>query len=285
MPARSEDWVIGLSARVALKWCDAIVILNHASMDNTADIIDGIVFDYPGRVTVLEELNPKWDEMAHRQRMLDAARAEGATHIAIVDADEILTGNILNRIQLGIKMLAPGQVMQLPLYNLRHGIDQYHSNGVWGNRFASVCFMDRPDLHWSGDKLHHREPMAAGPLRLTKMQSHGDSGVMHLWGASERRLLAKHRKYKMIERVRWPHKRIAEIERMYNMAVYGQPADPPWKFAPVPQAWWDPYRDLMPWLTLAAEPHQERECEALLAEHGADYFSGLDLFYANYTVQ
>ncbi len=122
MAARSEDWVIGLSARVALKWCDAIVILNHASADNTADIIEGITFDHPGRVTVLEELNPKWDEMKHRQWMLETARAEGATHIAIVDADEIITGNILHRIPLGIKMLSPGQVRQRPLYNRRHGI-------------------------------------------------------------------------------------------------------------------------------------------------------------------
>ena len=39
MPLRNEAWIVGLSARVALKWCDGLVCLLHASTDGTADII------------------------------------------------------------------------------------------------------------------------------------------------------------------------------------------------------------------------------------------------------
>ena len=30
MPCRNSDWILGLTARAALLWCDGIAILNHA---------------------------------------------------------------------------------------------------------------------------------------------------------------------------------------------------------------------------------------------------------------
>ena len=35
MPARNEDWIIGLSARAALMWCDELIVMDHASTDRT----------------------------------------------------------------------------------------------------------------------------------------------------------------------------------------------------------------------------------------------------------
>src|SRR5262245_23758182 len=93
--ARNEDWVLGMSARAALMWCDHVVLFNHASTDDPGEVAAQVVAEYPERVTYLSDDDPTWKEMAHRQRMLDAARAAGATHIAIVDADEVLSGNLL----------------------------------------------------------------------------------------------------------------------------------------------------------------------------------------------
>jgi hypothetical protein len=33
MPVRGEDWILGLSARAALMWCDELVILLHSCTD------------------------------------------------------------------------------------------------------------------------------------------------------------------------------------------------------------------------------------------------------------
>ena len=39
MPVRNEAWCLGLTARAALKWCDELVILDHASNDATGENI------------------------------------------------------------------------------------------------------------------------------------------------------------------------------------------------------------------------------------------------------
>lgn len=115
---------------------------------------------------------------------------------------------------------------------------------------------------------------------------------MHLWGADERRLRAHHAWYKVTERLRWPERRVIDIEQMYSWAIKGiiptQLASS-WTFADVPPEWWAPYADLMHDLHLpSAEgtfqealyriPWQEAEVRRLVSEHGAEMFVGLDLF-------
>src|SRR4029077_11804069 len=119
MPARNEDWILGLSARVALCWCDELAILDHASDDGTPAIIEDLSREFRGRMIALREENSKWDEMGHRQALLNAARAACATHIALIDADEILTGNLLGSIRGMTERMPYGSILQLPGYNLR----------------------------------------------------------------------------------------------------------------------------------------------------------------------
>src|SRR5687768_3759320 len=99
LPAHNEAWVIGASLRAALRWCDAVVVLLHACTDTTPAIVDAIASEHPGRVEIIWDGDAKWSEMTHRQWMLEAARDMGATHLAIVDADEILTGNLIPQIR------------------------------------------------------------------------------------------------------------------------------------------------------------------------------------------
>src|SRR5580704_9704047 len=94
MPARNEAWVVGCSLRIALLWCDEVIVLDHASTDRTAEIVAEIAEQNPGRVHVISESCADWPEMSHRQRLLETARQQKATHVAIVDADEVLTGNL-----------------------------------------------------------------------------------------------------------------------------------------------------------------------------------------------
>lgn len=276
LPVHNEAWVIRASLRAVLDWCDAAVVLLHACTDWTAEIVQNIAAWNPGRVHILTDDDPVWREMQHRQSMLEAAREMGATHIAVVDSDEILSANLVPQIREQVERLRPGQLMMIPGYNLRGGLTHYHVNGLWGNRQFPVVFPDEPGMHWSGDLFHHREPMGA-LLQRVRLIDYGRGGILHLWGASERRLIAKHRMYKLTERLRWPEKSITEINRMYNLAIYGFVDDAPstWKYAPVPADWWGPYRA---GIDVDAVPSQEAECERLIAQHGREKFAGLDLF-------
>lgn len=269
MPARNEAWCIDLSARVALAWCDALVVGLHECEDETEAILDGI----DGEISKLRFTGRLWDEMPQRQAMLEEARRLKATHIAIVDADEVLTGNLVPTIREHAEALRPARILNLPGYNLRGGIERYHANGIWGQRWFSTVFKDHPSLCWRGDGYHHREPYGM-PLHPCAPIGQGAGGTLHLWGASERRLKAKHAWYKLTEALRWPQKPRAEIEQYYSMSML----DDGWRFAPVPAGWWEPHREALKYLDLAAEPWQEAEVRRLWVEHGAEKFAGLDLF-------
>lgn len=282
MPCRNEDWVLGLTARAALMWCDELILWLHSCTDGSRDIAVAVAHEHPGRVIIDVANDPTWAEMSHREQMLELARERGATHIAMVDADEILTGNLIGAHILSlynrIKHCGASHIFQIPLYNLRHGISQYHANGLWGNRIVSVAFADDPALHWAGDRFHHREPMGKRLTGFTPINQ-GDGGVMHLWGSSVDRCRAKHRLYRITERIRWPDKDVRNIERTYSQWEKGGLREDVsrWTFKEVPVAWWSPYEHLMKHLDIDRPNWQDAECERLIAQHGRDYFRGLSV--------
>ena len=278
MPVRNAAWVLGVSARVALLWCDALVILLHACTDRSAEIAAEVDREHPGRVRILTEDNPKWLEMDYRQRALEHSRTMGASHVAIVDADEILSGNLLGTIRSRVEAAGPRCIVQAPIFNLRDGIDRFHANGIWGNRYVSLAFGDAPRVGWSGDRWHHREPEGASTIGPPWLR-HSDGGVMHLWGSSLRRLKAHHAHYKVSERLRWPAKPIHEIDATYSLAIHGWPGGraSTWEFSPVPESWWSAYAGLRKHLDIDSPPWEEEEVRLLLRQHpGVE--RGLDLF-------
>lgn len=283
MPVRNEDWCLGLTARAALMWVDELVIGLHACTDRSETILYDIQLnEAKERLNYVDLPGDQWTEMSHRQMLLEAAREGGATHIAMIDADEILTGNLIGASILSlhnqIEHCGASHIFQIPLYNLRHGIQQYHSNGLWGNRVVSVAFADDPALHWAGDRFHHREPMGKRLTGFTPINQ-GDGGVMHLWGSSVDRCRAKHRLYRITERIRWPDKDVRDIERTYSQWEKGGLREDAsrWTFKEVPVAWWSPYEHLMKHLDIDRPNWQDAECERLIAQHGRDYFRGLSV--------
>ncbi len=315
MAARNEDWILGLSARAALLWCDHLVILDHASTDNQEAIERAVADEYPGRVTIVFRPDPNWDEMEHRQRMLEVAREKGATHIVYVDADEVLTGNLLPRIRDLVECTGPCAVLQLPWLSMRGSIHRYEQSGPWAKCDVSVAFPDDPRYHWAarqGYHWHQRHPMGL-PFVSFKPLRRSEGGLMHLQFVSDRRLRAKQALYKMLEVTRWPgRKPVAEIDALYSVAVYGAPkidpgnapglvqhfgvaraaaiiraareanqqSDEPQeqKLGFAPKEWWAPYEPWLEHLHIDAIPWQEAQCQMLWQQHGPAKFQGLDLF-------
>jgi Glycosyl transferase family 2 len=297
MPARNEDWCLGLTARAALMWLDALVILEHTCTDNTPDICFDIAAEHEGRVVVLIERNPVWEEMRHRQRMLDAARQLDATHICYIDADEILSGDLLPHIRPIFGALQPSILLQIPWLALRGSLGKVHGSGPWADRQqASFGFMDDPALHWSsasrgGYDFHQRQPMGKNLMPWTPLGATSrHSGLMHLQFVSGRRLRAKQAWYKVQEVLRWPGRepdQIRAVDERYNLAVYGQARTPTademsnlektLATAPV-DLWWKPYSHLLHHFRPQTKPWQEAEILKAIAEYGPKRFAGLDLF-------
>lgn len=284
-PVRNEEWCLSLTLRAMMDWVDFVVILDHASTDHTPQIIRDVAAEFPGRVHAYRDDNPIWQEMAHRNFILDEARKLGATHAVCVDADECLSGNLLGSIR---DMMPIGPVvLQLPWLCLARSVDRFYTAGSWFENDVSVGFEALPRFSWSsarrgGYDFHRRHPILDGdPNRAYSMYNPLDpkaAGLMHLQFVSERRLRAKQALYKLTEQVRWPGRTpIAKLNEMYGRAIYeSDPATIATESCP--ESWWAPYAHLMKYLDVDAEPWQEATCRSMLAEHGRDKFTGLDLF-------
>ena len=297
MAARNEEWVLGLAARAALMWLDDLVILVHASTDQTKNIAIQIASEHNPRVVVFGDDKPVWEEMRHRQAMLEAARVQEATHICYIDADEVLTGDLLPAIRDIFNNIPPSSILQIPWLALRGSIGQVHVSGPWAQgQNVSLGFVDDPRLHWSsegrgGYDFHHRHPMGRPLVQWTPFGTSEPrwSGLMHLQFVSGRRLRAKQALYKMTEILRWPGRepnQVRAVNERYNLAVYGayQPT-PGWDarldatMDGVPaEQWWGPYKNLLKYFDPHMLPWQEAECLRLLEEHGPKKFAGLNLF-------
>lgn len=278
LPVRNEDYCLGLTLRALLMWADQVVIAMHNCTDESFNIVRE-AWKETGRIMSYPSTNEHWDEMGMRQQLLVDARSLDATHVVILDADEMLTGNLLGTIRSIIEAISPGRILQLPGYNLRGGIDRYHANGIWGNRWFATAFPDDPRLGWTGDRFHQRKPQGMPLVDYSPIGQSG-GGVMHLWGASLRRLSAKHRAYRIQEALRWPKKDPAEIERMYSLAECGTGThDSPltWKYSSVPSSWWESYAHLMEHLHVDAIPWQEAWCDEQIRIYGRERFAGLSV--------
>lgn len=276
MVARNEGWILGFSLRAALAWADGAVVLNHASTDGTAEVLDEIQHQVGERLTILSEPDPEWRQFEYRQRILEAARDRGATHLAILDADEVLTANLLGEVRGWVEALGPGQYLTLPMRAM-WGSPFHYRRGEF--RFAgynlSVAFRDSPKLGWwaeNGYQHDHREPHGYSSYH---QQESASGGVMHFQWAERRRTLAKHALYKMEHRLKWPAEWPPErLEAQYNASV----DETGLSLVEAPLGWFAAYSGLMGEIVTDQPIWQEAECQRLWDEHGPGPFEGLTLW-------
>jgi len=275
MPTRNEEWVLGFSARVALQWCDMLICLNHASTDGTRAILKEIAVEEPGRLLIADQPNPEWREMEHRQALLTMARQYDATHIALVDADEVLCADSLPHVRQQIESLPTGWCLNVRMHCMWRGLHQYRTDpsSVWSNRRdLALAFCDAPRLGWEpakdGYQHHARAPQHSRPAKVE------DMGVMHLQFADWRRLRAKHALYKVRERIAYPWKPLSQIESMYNLALDEAGIE----VHATPDPWLLPYGSLTQHVNFRAPVWQEAEVQRIVREHGPSAFEGLTLF-------
>ena len=290
MLVKNEDWVLGMSMRAALQWVDELVVVDDRSWDQSLPIIKEVMGENPWRVhyslwqpmkevesesryrpgekikiQVPDDSNPWWNEMDARQHSLLLARKHGATHIAIVDADEVLTSNLTSKVRDRILSLQPGAALEYPMVPVWGDVKQYRSDDcVWSRAHLSLAFCDMEELTWrpAGDGYHHHHRLPYGISRVER-ESPPSGGVMHLQFAHRQRITEKHVHYKMSEVIRWPGRKSPEdINRMYEQAL----DEGGMQLAECPAEWWTGYRQDK--VTLSGKSWYYFEIKKLLKEHG-----------------
>ena len=270
---RNEAWVLSCTIPAALKWVDDLYILDDDSTDGTPDLINQLQKEYPKRIKPYYWPHQEyWAEMDARQYLFEMA--DGASHYAIIDADEMLTANHLGNVRDWFSLLAPGQCIDVPMIAPWKRLEEY-STATTG--VITLGFCDIPGkLCWKprGDEQYHhhsRPPHGSMQHRLTPMIG-SDGGCFHLQWAAFDRMLWKHRAYCMTELLRWKYP-VREINTKYHWwdkPPHGE------NLKPVPDAWYSGYN--LRSIRLDHVPWYKSECERLVEKHGKEAFQGLDLF-------
>lgn len=277
MVVRNEAWVLRASLRTALKWADEVVVIDHGSYDETPDIL-ARAFAETRRVFRRERhIDLPFDEMDIRQELLVWARTRDATHVAWVDADEVITENLVPMVQAWAEALEPAQQLRLPMIAPWGNLDRYRDDdSAWANAHSFILVRDEvPTINWRADRtgyqLHHREPYGSDKI-LRPIEGRKLGGFFHLQWASWRRLVAKHAHYQVTERLRYPKKASKLIKIQYTQA----PKDREPRCSPVPESWWDPETKAL--VDLEHEPWYEEEVRRLVQKHGRREFKDLELW-------
>lgn len=278
MLARDEAWCIGLTARVALAWCDELIVLDHRSADSTPEILREVGGEHPGRLVVIREDERPFNEAEMRQRMLEAARARGMTHGAIIDADELLTANLLERARGFAENARAGEMPHIPMRSPHGSMLEHRVDAAFGDKWISVWYRDEAALEYraaaDGYHYHARRPMGLRETYMHLEKFGAAGGCWHLQTISRRRLEVKAACYKVLERVHFPGRHSAsELNAMYDWAINARAAT-----SDTPPEWLVGYEDLVDrHLDLESEPWQLGELRELLTRHPRELFKDLDL--------
>lgn len=276
MPVRNEAWVIGYSLRAALRWCDAACVLLHACEDETPSIVAVVAEEHPGRVFVGEVADPEWMEATHRRMVLDMGRSVGGDRFAVIDADEVVTANLVGWVRGRIERLRPGEVLEVPWLQLWKSRDAYAPDR--NNLMMPLAWADDGSgYRVNGYQMHQRIPAELGhPLRKASRRDQVRGGLMHLQRLSWRRAMARQAKFKAHDMAHWGKLRggvaVTNLRHDRSLALGEQV-----RLAEVPPEWWEHGLDHA--LVHAGDDEdswEEREVRRLVAEHGP--WPGLNLY-------
>lgn len=266
MLVRNESWILRASIDAALRWVDKLAVLNHKSTDESRIIAAGYA-NQTRRVVIGDWTDEEhWLEMDARQSTLEIARELGATHVAIIDADEILTHDCLPHVRLWFEALEPGECLDLAMIAPWKSLDQY--TRAIGSPLT-LGFRDKDGIAWRprGDEeyhYHNRSPQGSG-RHVAR-----DGRVMHLQFANWRRFIAKHRHYMASERIRWGYP-VKDVNEKYSWW-----ARLPHETRAILPAWWGDYRKAD--IKLDGESWYESALAEMQAKY-ADKLEGLDFTF------
>lgn len=261
MLARNEDWVIGFSLRAALMWVDEMVVLLHNCTDRTEEVVNEVADEHPGLVHVAKQdtEGTGWPEMKLREAMLLKARAEGAEGIVVIDADEVLSGNLLHDARSFIERAPRNHIIFLPHIQPWGGMERWRTDGIFGKNWIRGWAWNGDKGTWLPNRPHHaRKPQGVGgPPAVKPVPNSWSGGVLHLRAVNLRRVKVKSDWYKLYEALhirpgamrKNAKARGQELQRRYDKPFVRKPVT-----EKMPESWTYPYDHLLPHLDMTAVP-------------------------------
>jgi glycosyltransferase involved in cell wall biosynthesis len=265
-PVRNEAWVLDRFLRAASMWADAIVVLDHASDDESAQIAQ----QFP-KVHLTRAPQPSYQ--IHRATLVDAARAlvPGPRVLVALDADEFIASDAWHADEMRDFLLSPpGTLARMRWINV---LPREPRAWIPPTRL-DFMFVDDGSSFNAHDMHGPRLPLAKAGATVDL----DGPKVIHLQYLDWERMRAKQRWYQAQERIEHPRKRPIQIYRQYHH----MDAISPTERHPLHQEWFAGYTsdggiDLLAVDPQDAYPTDERVLD-LFREHGVERFRRVDLW-------
>ena len=139
-------------------YVDFIVALDDGSTDNTKEVLKSSkklkkLIENPRK----EEIN-EWNELENREKLLAAAKNNGADWIIALDPDERFEKNFLKSLRKIVESSDQRTVYGLRFRELWDSYDQFRSDGIWGQKVRYCLFPINHNIRYKNrnQKLHHR---------------------------------------------------------------------------------------------------------------------------------
>ena len=271
-PVKNEAWILDRFLQCASTWADHIIVADQHSDDGSRAIARSY-----GKVTLIDNDHPGYDERARQKLLIDAARdvpVDGKRILMALDADEILTANWMESPEWDRLLAAPpGTVLRFQWANVTPSIKE----GWVPEKKIPFGFVDDGSPH-KGYKIHSpRVPVPEGAPSLVFEDIH----VLHYQYANWPRMKSKQRWYQCYERLEHPDKRPITIYRQYHhMDAARQNAEP------LPQEWFAGYENRG--IDMTTVPKKEyyywdEQLVKLFQEHGTNPFQRLDVWNVDWS--
>jgi glycosyltransferase involved in cell wall biosynthesis len=281
MAFRNEENFLAQHLKALSLFTDAIVVLDDASTDNSLKI----AYDLQKECNI-EKIIEKdiWfrDEPGDRNKLLQAGREIGGTHFICIDADEMISSNLLidNQLRNTILKLQPLEALALTWVQLWRSVDYYrHDDSIWTNQQRIFIFCDDGLCSYQSEFIHtHRTPLS---LKKVFRFPTDDFGLIHFQFVNWDNLLLKQAWYRCLEHVRNPDKSISEINYSYGrskdeIGLSRSPSKPGWlQYYPFFDA--SVYEKPDNW--------RKQQVNEWFDQYGKDYFKELDIWDVDWAIK
>lgn len=165
IPAKNESVLLPLCLTSLQSFVDDIIVYDDHSTDSTARV----ALKY-GATVITEDYacSAGWPEYEIRERLLREARAQNATHIIALDADEAITPSFAKVARNEISKLMPGDSLSMRWITLWKDPEHERVDGIFANLYKDFAYCD--------DKISHHQYAFLGVGRIP----HSPYGKKHL---------------------------------------------------------------------------------------------------------
>lgn len=208
-PIRNEEWILEQFLKACSQFADHIVLGDHFSNDSSLSI----AAKYKKVKIITAESNSFTERERRNQLLIEARKLASEALIFSLDADEILSPNLEGNLNFASLCDQPkGTQFTFPFFNI--GADL--SSG-WFTNSDPIAFIDDGSIHEHAETIHF--PRLPNPNSVEVIQF-TNATILHLQYVDWRRMLSKHRWYRIWERINFPNKPAIEIYRRYHHMDY-----------------------------------------------------------------